>query len=92
MEALKSEVEMSYRVAACFWWCRVDSMDVEPVYTMRGHSGAVLSLAINPSGEFCYGGGVDGSICCWNIPNLSIDPYDAYGGLPQTSTRVLLVK
>jgi len=54
-------------------------MDLEPVYTMRGHSGAVLSLAVSPTGEFCYSGGIDRSICCWNVPDLAIDPYDAYG-------------
>jgi striatin 1/3/4 len=53
-------------------------LDVEPSYTLRGHSGPVLSLAMNPTGEFCYSGGIDGTICCWNVPNLGIDPYDAY--------------
>jgi len=52
---------------------------------MRGHSGAVLSLAMSRAGEFCYSGGIDGTICCWNLPNICIDPYDAYGKLPQHS-------
>ena len=56
-------------------------MDLEPVYTMRGHSGAVLSLAVSPTGEYCYSGGIDGTLCCWNIPNMSVDPYDAYGNV-----------
>jgi len=54
-------------------------MDMEAEYTMRGHSGAVLSLAVSPTGEFCYSGGIDGTICCWNVPNIPIEPYDAYG-------------
>jgi len=62
-------------------------MDLEPVHTMRGHSGAVLSLVVSTTGEFCYSGGVDGSICCWNLPNICVDPYDAYGKL--TSRRAL---
>jgi len=52
--------------------------DLEPVYTFRRHTGPVLSLAMNPSGEQCYSGGLDSIICVWNIPNVDIDPYDAY--------------
>jgi len=59
--------------------CRVDSVDMEAEYTMRGHCGAVLSLAVSPTGEFCYSGGIDGTICCWNVPNIPVEPYDAYG-------------
>ena len=54
-------------------------MDTEAEYTMRGHSGAVLSLAMSPAGEMLYSGGVDGTICCWNVPSIPIEPYDAYG-------------
>jgi len=56
-------------------------LDVEPVYTFRAHEGAVLSLAMSPTGESCYSGGMDGIICCWNIPNSNIDPYDSFGEL-----------
>ncbi|CAG0880479.1 unnamed protein product [Cyprideis torosa] len=54
------------------------SLDVEPVYTFRGHRGPVLSLVVAPSGEECYSGGVDGTIRCWNIPSSEIDPYDTF--------------
>ncbi|XP_005100521.1 striatin-3 isoform X2 [Aplysia californica] len=54
------------------------SLDVEPVYTFRAHIGPVLSLAVSPSGEQCYSGGMDTTIRCWNIPNSSIDPYDSF--------------
>lgn len=57
---------------------KVDAMDLEPVYTMRGHCGAVLSLAVSPTGEFCYSGGIDGTLCCWKLPNICVDQYDAY--------------
>ncbi|XP_066244844.1 striatin-3 [Euwallacea similis] len=54
------------------------SLDVEPLYTFRSHTGAVLSLAISGTGEHCYSGGLDGVINCWNVPNSNIDPYDLF--------------
>eukprot|EP00106_Octopus_bimaculoides_P021343 XP_014788785.1 PREDICTED: striatin-3-like isoform X7 [Octopus bimaculoides] len=54
------------------------SVDVEPVYTFRAHEGPVLCLAVSPTGEQCYSGGVDNTIRCWNIPISSIDPYDSF--------------
>ena len=56
-------------------------MDVEPVYTFRAHSGPVLCLAVDATGEHCYSGGYDASIRCWSIPNSNIDPYDSFGRL-----------
>lgn len=53
-------------------------LDVEPIYTFRGHVGAVLAIIMNPTGEQCYSGGLDGSVRVWNLPNSNIDPYDAY--------------
>jgi len=60
-------------------YCRAASLDVEPVYTFRGHVGAVLCLAVSASGEQCYSGGIDSTIRCWNIPSSNIDPYDSFG-------------
>lgn len=54
------------------------ALDVEPIYTFRGHSGAVLSLAMGEEEKYCYSGGVDGSIRCWKCPDLNVDPYDNY--------------
>jgi len=54
------------------------ALDVEPVYTFRGHTGPVLCLEVSGSGDFCFSGGVDGSVRCWNIPPPSIDPYDTF--------------
>ncbi|KAM7008813.1 striatin isoform 3-T3 [Tautogolabrus adspersus] len=54
------------------------ALDVEPIYTFRAHSGAVLSITMSSSGEQCFSGGVDGTIQSWNIPNPNIDPYDSY--------------
>ncbi|MGH0114920.1 UNVERIFIED_CONTAM: hypothetical protein FKN15_065844 [Acipenser sinensis] len=54
------------------------ALDVEPIYTFRAHSGAVLSLAMGDSGDCCYSGGLDGSVRCWKIPELNVDPYDNY--------------
>jgi len=57
---------------------RTASLDVEPVYTFRAHTGPVLCLAMSPTGETCYSGGLDSSIRCWNVPNSNMDPYHTF--------------
>lgn len=42
-------------------------------------SGAVLSLTMGEDGDSCYSGGLDGTIRCWKMPDLNVDPYDNYG-------------
>ncbi|KAI4463087.1 striatin [Holotrichia oblita] len=54
------------------------SLDVEPLYTFRCHTGPVLCLAISGTGEYCYSGGLDRNIHCWHVPNSNIDPYDLF--------------
>jgi striatin 1/3/4 len=54
------------------------NLDVEPVYTFRGHTGPVLCLCVSGAGDFCFSGGVDAVVRCWNIPPPTIDPYDTY--------------
>ncbi|XP_069764609.1 striatin-3-like isoform X2 [Narcine bancroftii] len=54
------------------------ALDVEPIYTFRGHVDPVLAIAVSSKGDQCFSGGLDGTICCWNIPNLNTDPYDTY--------------
>lgn len=48
------------------------------------YSGAVLSLAMGQNGEACYSGGLDGTVRCWKIPDLNVDPYDNYGEIGNT--------
>lgn len=64
------------------------SLDVEPLYTFRSHTGPVLCLAMDSTGSRCYSGGLDGMIRCWTLPSANIDPYDSYdpGVLSQTLT------
>jgi len=54
------------------------ALDVEPVYTFRGHTGPVLCLAVSSAGDYCFSGGLDGTVRCWNLPPSTIDPYDSY--------------
>lgn len=54
------------------------SLDVEPLYTFRAHTGPVLCVAMSGTGEHCYSGGTDGAIHCWKLPSSYIDPYDSY--------------
>ena len=41
---------------------------IEPVYTFRGHSGMVTSVAIEKSK--CFTASVDGTILAWKLPAL----------------------
>ena len=43
------------------------------------YSGAILSIEVNPSGETCFTASADGTIRCWNLPSLEIDPYGLFG-------------
>lgn len=54
-------------------------LDVEPLYTFRAHTAPVLCLAMGaPRSEECFSGGLDGTICVWNLPPPTADPYDPY--------------
>ncbi|KAK9496640.1 hypothetical protein O3M35_013080 [Rhynocoris fuscipes] len=54
------------------------SLDVEPLYTFRGHSGPVLCMCMSTSGEQCFSAATSGAIHCWNLPSVNIDPYDSF--------------
>uniref|UniRef100_A0A2H8TTB6 Striatin-3 n=1 Tax=Melanaphis sacchari TaxID=742174 RepID=A0A2H8TTB6_9HEMI len=54
------------------------SLDVEPLYTFRSHTGPVFCLAISKNGEHVYSGGLDNVIKVWSMPSANIDPYDSY--------------
>lgn len=64
------------------------ALDVEPLYTFRGHTGPVLSLVMAPSGDRCFSGSLDSTIRLWNLPNCNVDPYDAYD--PDVLAHVLV--
>ena len=61
-----------------FFCRRSNILDVEPIYTFRGHSAPVLSVVINSTSEMCFSGSADSTIICWSIPSLDIDPYGPY--------------
>ncbi|XP_061579863.1 striatin-like isoform X1 [Cololabis saira] len=54
------------------------ALDVEPIYTFRAHSGAVLCVTMSSGGDQCFSGGADGTVQSWNTPNPNVDPYDSY--------------
>jgi striatin 1/3/4 len=29
-------------------------------------------------GDYCFSGGVDGTVRCWNLPPPTVDPYDTF--------------
>ncbi|XP_076817429.1 striatin-3-like [Clavelina lepadiformis] len=57
---------------------KTQSLDVEPIYSFRGHIGPVLCLEVDADGVMCYSGGLDASIRCWKVPSVAIDAYDTY--------------
>ncbi|KAI8590135.1 WD40-repeat-containing domain protein [Geranomyces variabilis] len=54
------------------------SADVEPIYTFRGHTEPVTSLALSASGETCYSGSGDATIRVWQVPPANRDSYSSY--------------
>lgn len=51
---------------------------MEPVHTLRGHRGAVLSVVMSNTGVTCFSGGTDSDIRCWLLP-VDREPFDVYG-------------
>jgi striatin 1/3/4 len=51
-------------------------IDVDPIYTYRGHIGPVLSVDISES--VCYTGGLDSTVRSWRIPSKNIELYSKY--------------
>lgn len=35
-------------------------------------------MDMSPTGEMCYTGGYDGTICCWAVPSTGIEVYANY--------------
>lgn len=50
-------------------------------------SGAVLSLTMGEEGDSCFSGGLDGTVRCWKMPDLNVDPYDNYGQSSSTAAE-----
>ncbi|KAI9203110.1 WD40-repeat-containing domain protein [Polychytrium aggregatum] len=49
--------------------------DVEPVYTIRGHTLPVTSIVVSGSGTALFTASVDSSIREWGIPSIDTRPY-----------------
>lgn len=64
------------------------ALDVEPIYSFRGHVGAVLSVTLNTDGTSCFSGGIDSSIRMWAIPSTQVDTCDPY--VSSTTDKVLV--
>ncbi|KAJ3019679.1 UNVERIFIED_CONTAM: hypothetical protein HDU68_010566 [Siphonaria sp. JEL0065] len=60
--------------------------DLEPVFTFRGHVGAVTALTVTKDGDAFYTGGTDSSIRFWALKDngrdlVLRDTYSTYSGL-----------
>lgn len=53
--------------------------ELEPVYTFRGHTGPVYSLALAADRGRVLSAGADSMIRVWTLPPSSLDPYDRHG-------------
>jgi len=51
-------------------------VDIDPIYTYRGHMGPVLTVDI--SEDICYTGGLDSTIRSWKVPPKNIELYSKY--------------
>ena len=38
----------------------------------------VLSIAMSSTGDICFSGSLDSTICAWQLPSENVDPFDAY--------------
>ncbi|KAJ3052367.1 Striatin-3 [Rhizophlyctis rosea] len=53
-------------------------IDVEPIDTLRGHTGPVTSVVVSADGDWCYTGSTDATIRVWKMPSLTKEKYDNY--------------
>jgi len=51
-------------------------IDIDPVYTYRGHMGPVLSVDILD--DVCYTGGLDSTVRSWKVPPKNLELYSKY--------------
>ena len=75
---------------AKFWNCqnsiaamkngRMDDVkSFEPIATIRGHRGPVLTSAFHPEFGLTFTGGLDGRIGVWKTPTPNAEPYAPFG-------------
>jgi len=75
---LRKYAGYDFKLNLILFFCRTASLDVEPLYTFRSHSGPVTCLVMGNSGEQVFSSSLDGTIKMWNLPNSNIDPYDSF--------------
>jgi striatin 1/3/4 len=52
-------------------------VDGEPIHTLRGHTGSILSLVTAKEGDICFSAGTDCGIRYWELP-VDSEPFDEY--------------
>ncbi|TPX33370.1 hypothetical protein SmJEL517_g03705 [Synchytrium microbalum] len=64
--------------------------DLEPIFTYRGHTGPITSVAFGPGStpERCFTASMDSTIREWIIPNLIRDVYAPYDSKLKVNTYV----
>lgn len=49
----------------------------------------VLSIAMSNTGDICFSGSLDSTICAWQLPSENVDPFDAYSKALLSCTRCI---
>ncbi|KAJ3039309.1 hypothetical protein HDV00_012301 [Rhizophlyctis rosea] len=52
--------------------------DMEPIETLRGHTGPVTSVVVSADGDWCYTGSADATVRVWRMPSLTKEKYERY--------------
>jgi striatin 1/3/4 len=72
----------------------VGTGDIEPYFTLRGHTGGVMAMALSTWEQshprFLFSGGLDKSIRVWNFPPSDTDPLGSFGHAVNFLNRTLV--
>jgi striatin 1/3/4 len=61
--------------------------DLEPLYTFRGHKGAVWCCCSSACGSYVFSGSSDTTVCRWLLPSVSCDTYGSYGSCEELTDK-----
>eukprot|EP00002_Diphylleia_rotans_P009355 TRINITY_DN1947_c0_g2_i1.p1 TRINITY_DN1947_c0_g2~~TRINITY_DN1947_c0_g2_i1.p1 ORF type:complete len:675 (+),score=143.54 TRINITY_DN1947_c0_g2_i1:58-2082(+) len=57
----------------------INSPDIEPIFTYRGHIGPIFTVSISKQRDVFFTAGSDATIRQWELPGVNEEPYSTYG-------------